>query len=305
MLVSRFPVPPPHCPPRGGTAWPRSSPPLRPRPTRGILNPTNGTDELGALLRAWRGRLQPSDVGSPFGDHSTRTPGLRREEVAWLAGVSADYVKRIEQGRARPTADVVRALVPRTITPSVRRLLDRLDDTPVGVFDATWTRLDHNAPWAALTGDGTGDGTNAGEPAMNDNLVWRHFLGDGDRVHHPDLDAYRASLTADLRRVHSLHPTDPDLTTLVATLRAHSDTFATMWDTAAVGDHGGQRKTVVHPDVGAVELDCDVVDVNSGGGAGLHLVIFTAAPGSEAAGKLAVLTGGVTDTVMSSEPLPR
>ncbi|MGO1964382.1 MAG: helix-turn-helix domain-containing protein, partial [Corynebacterium sp.] len=164
----------------------------------------NGTDELGALLRAWRGRLQPSDVGSPFGDHSTRTPGLRREEVAWLAGVSADYVKRIEQGRARPTADVVRALaralrasddetavalrvaghtgdvralVPRTITPSVRRLLDRLDDTPVGVFDATWTRLDHNAPWAALTGDGT----NTGEPAMNDNLVWRHFLGDGDR----------------------------------------------------------------------------------------------------------------------------
>ena len=292
----------------------------------------NGTDELGALLRAWRGRLQPSDVGSPFGDHSTRTPGLRREEVAWLAGVSADYVKRIEQGRARPTADVVRALaralrasddetavalrvaghtgdvralVPRTITPSVRRLLDRLDDTPVGVFDATWTRLDHNAPWAALTGDGTGDGTNAGEPAMNDNLVWRHFLGDGDRVYHPDLDAYRASLTADLRRVHSLHPTDPDLTTLVATLRAHSDTFATMWDTAAVGDHGGQRKTVMHPDVGAVELDCDDVDVNSGGGAGLHLVIFTAAPGSEAAGKLAVLTGGATDSVMSSEPLPR
>lgn len=262
------------------------------------------SDELGELLRAWRGRLQPSDVGSPFGDRSTRTPGLRREEVAWLAGVSADYVKRIEQGRARPTADVVRALaralqaspeetavalrvaghtgdvralVPRTVTPSVRRLLDRLADTPVGVFDATWTRLDQNGPWTALTGDGRPDG------GFADNLVWRHFLGDGDRVHHPDAAGYRASLVADLRRVHSLHPTDPDLTTLVSTLREDSPEFRELWDTAALGDHGNQRKTVVHPDVGEVELDCDVVTVS---GSGLRLVIFTAEPESRAAEQL-------------------
>lgn len=63
--------------------------------------------ELGSLLRTWRGRLQPVDVGSPDGSTSTRTPGLRREEVAWLAGVSADYVKRLEQGRAHPSASVV------------------------------------------------------------------------------------------------------------------------------------------------------------------------------------------------------
>lgn len=264
--------------------------------------------ELGTLLRTWRGRLQPDDVGSPFGSTSTRTAGLRREEVAWLAGVSPDYVKRLEQGRAHPTASVVyalaralrlsdaetatalrlaghvsdlRTLMPRRITPSVRRILDRLPDTPVGVFDAAWTRLDQNPLWTALTGDSRGHGS------RDDNLVWRNFLGEPSRVRHPQPDEYRASLVADLHRVQIRYPNDSELASLVAALRQHSGEFARLWDSSVLGEHGNERKTIDHPDLGPIELDCDIVTVQ---GAELRLIIFTAEPDTTAAEQLQLLS---------------
>lgn len=264
--------------------------------------------ELRPLLRTWRGRLQPADVGSPFGFASTRTPGLRREEVAWLAGVSPDYVKRLEQGRARPTASVVyalaralrlseaetstalrlaghasdlKALMPRRITPGVRRLLDRLPDAPVAVFDAAWTRLDQNPLWTALTGDPRG----RAEP--EDNLVWRNFLADPGRVRHPRPEEYRASIVADLHLVQARYPNDPELASLVGTLRQRSEDFARLWDTSALGEHGNERKTIDHPEVGPIELDCDIVTVQ---GAQLRLIIFTAEPGTTADQQLQLLS---------------
>ncbi|MDA8047838.1 MAG: helix-turn-helix transcriptional regulator [Actinomycetota bacterium] len=264
--------------------------------------------ELGTLLRTWRGRLQPDDVGSPFGSTSTRTAGLRREEVAWLAGVSPDYVKRLEQGRAHPTASVVyalaralrlsdaetatalrlaghvsdlRTLMPRRITPSVRRILDRLPDTPVGVFDAAWTRLDQNPLWTALTGDSRGHGS------RDDNLVWRNFLGEPSRVRHPQPDEYRASLVADLHRVQIRYPNDSELASLVAALRQHSGEFARLWDSSVLGEHGNERKTIDHPELGPIELDCDIVTVQ---GAELRLIIFTAEPDTTAAEQLQLLS---------------
>ena len=264
--------------------------------------------ELGTLLRTWRGRLQPDDVGSPFGSTSTRTAGLRREEVAWLAGVSPDYVKRLEQGRAHPTASVVyalaralrlsdaetatalrlaghvsdlRTLMPRRITPSVRRILDRLPDTPVGVFDAAWTRLDQNPLWTALTGDSRGHGS------RDDNLVWRNFLGEPSRVRHPQPSEYRASLVADLHRVQIRYPNDSELASLVAALRQHSGEFARLWDSSVLGEHGNERKTIDHPELGPIELDCDIVTVQ---GAELRLIIFTAEPDTTAAEQLQLLS---------------
>ena len=264
--------------------------------------------ELGTLLRTWRGRLQPDDVGSPFGSTSTRTAGLRREEVAWLAGVSPDYVKRLEQGRSHPTAGVVyalaralrlseaetatalrlaghasdlRTLMPRRITPSVRRILDRLPDTPVGVFDAAWTRLDQNPLWTALTGDSRGHGS------RDDNLVWRNFLGEPSRVRHPQPDEYRASLVADLHQVQIRYPNDSELASLVAALRQHSGEFARLWDSSVLGEHGNERKTIDHPELGPIELDCDIVTVQ---GAELRLIIFTAEPDTTAAEQLQLLS---------------
>jgi transcriptional regulator with XRE-family HTH domain len=135
--------------------------------------------EFGRTVRRWRDRVAPETVGVPVG-RRRRATGLRREELAALAGISADYLTRLEQGRAiAPSAQVVEALaralrlsdterdllyqlaghaapgpgiVSSRLTPSVQRLLDRLAHTPVVVYDATWTLVLANAPYDALMG---------------------------------------------------------------------------------------------------------------------------------------------------------
>lgn len=270
---------------------------------------------LGALLRSWRARILPAEVGLPFREGSRKTPGLRREEVAWLAGVSPDYVKRLEQGRAHPSGAVLRALartlrlsdveyelacrlaghaaehrtqVPQHIGPSVQRMLDRLSDTPVAVFDASWTLLDGNELWAALTGDSAGRG------GRSANLVWRMFGGVTGRVRHADLRAFKASLVADLRDVATRYPADRDLAGMIAALRAQNPDFAQLWERGGVGHHGNERKTIVHPDVGEIELDCDVLSVH---GTDLRIIVFTAPPRSAAADQLQLLRALGTETM--------
>jgi transcriptional regulator with XRE-family HTH domain len=262
-------------------------------------------------------------VGLPFRAGTRRTAGLRREEVAWLAGVSPDYVQRLEQGRAHPSLAILRALartlrlsdaeyelacrlaghatqsgamVPQHIGPSVRRLLDRLNDTPIAVFDAAWTLIEHNDPWVALTGDDwrTRDRRSA-------NIVWRTFHNDTGPVRHPHPQEHKASLVADLRDVATRYPADRELTDLIGALRTSSPEFARLWEGSAVAHHGSENKTVDHPQVGDVELDCDVLSVH---GADLRIVVFTAAPGSEAADKLRLLTVLGTETI-TPPPLRR
>jgi transcriptional regulator with XRE-family HTH domain len=279
--------------------------------------------DLGMQLRAWRARVQPAEVGLSFRQDSRRTPGLRREEVAWLSGVSQDYVKRLEQGSAHPSGAVLRALsrtlqlsgpeyelacrlaghapdnglVPQRIGPSVQRLLDRLADTPIAVFDAAWTMLDHNELWTALTGDVRGRG---GRPT---NIVWRSFHGDEGRVQHPFREDYKKSLVADLRDVASRYPADRELAGMIGALRASSPEFARMWEGSGVARHGNERKVIDHPELGELELDCDVLSVH---GTDLRIIVFTAASGSEAAGKLQLLTvlGTETMTAPAGPPSP-
>lgn len=273
----------------------------------------NDAPNLAAMLSSWRARLQPADVGLPFRPGTRRTAGLRREEVAWLAGVSPDYVKRLEQGRAHPGVAVLRALarslrlsdaeyglacrlaghaaqqgglVPQHVGPGVQRVLDRLTDTPIAVFDAAWTLIQHNDPWAALTGDDWR--VRGGRSA---NIVWRIFHDDTGRVRHPYAQEYKASLVADLRDVAARYPADRELTDMIGALRTSSPDFARLWEGSAVSHHRSERKTVDHPHVGELELDCDVLSVH---GADLRIVVYTAAPGSEAAEKLRLLT--VLDT---------
>jgi len=269
----------------------------------------NDAPNFAAVLRSWRTRLQPADVGLPFRSGTRRTAGLRREEVAWLAGISPDYIKRLEQGRAHPSVAIVRALartlrlsdaeyelacrlaghapqpgglVPRHIGPSVQRVLDRLADTPVAVFDAAWTLIEHNDAWAALTGDDW-----HGRDLRSANIVWRTFHDDTGRVRHPDPQVHKASLVADLRDVATRYPADRELNDMIGTLRTSSPEFARLWEGSAVAHHRSERKTVDHPHVGEVELDCDVLSAH---GADLRIVVYTAAPGSEAADKLRLLT---------------
>lgn len=137
-------------------------------PVPGAGRQTGWVQEFAEVLRAWRDRLTPREVGLAAG-MGRRAPGLRREELAGLAGVSVEYLVRLEQGRSRnPSPQLLGALaralrltdeerdhlyrvagvappapavVPQHIGPGVQRMLDRLGDTPLGVFSASWDLL--------------------------------------------------------------------------------------------------------------------------------------------------------------------
>ena len=265
-------------------------------------------NELAACLRSWRDRLQPADAGLPPGG-VRRAPGLRREEVAQLAGLSVDYLARLEQGRAtNPSASVLaplaRALrltdderahlfrvaghaepddgrMRRHVTPSVQRVLDRLGDVPVTVVDAGWEIVAANPLANALLGDARGS-------PRERNVVWRHFTGAPSRVVRTaeETARFEAEVVADLHDALGRYPGDEPLRTLIDDLRRTSRRFAELWEQHPVARHGAARKTVHHPEVGSITLDCDVLTV---GGSDLRLIVYTAPPGSSDAQALALL----------------
>lgn len=266
--------------------------------------------ELGAALRGWRDRVSPADAGMPAG-RGRRAPGLRREELALLAGVSADYITRLEQGRATaPSPQVLGALgralrlsreeqdhlfrlagqapprpgrIAAQLTPSVQRLLDQLTGVPVSVNDAAWNQVGWNQLWAALVGDPSA------RTGRDRNVLWCHFTGQLARVVRTseDVTRFEQSAVADLRSATARYPDDQDLRRLVADLRAASARFAALWETGMVGTHREAHKTFDHPDVGLVTVDCDVLTVD---GSDLRIVAYTAPSGSEAAEKLRLLS---------------
>ncbi|MBC6463238.1 helix-turn-helix domain-containing protein [Actinomadura sp. HBU206391] len=281
-------------------------------------------ETLGRALRRWRDRLSPLDVGRTA-RLGRRAVGLRREELAELAGLSVDYVVRLEQGRAtNPSAQVVASLAralqlepmerdhayrlagllpPREGTISthvpagVQRVLARLGEFPVGVFSADWTLLSWTPAWAVLLGD---PGARA---PVERNLVRAVFTtGPKGLAAWPvlhDGDALNRALVADLRTALVDHPRDRGLIDLVAGLRSSSTEFSRLWDEGAVGRHVSARKTIVHPQVGEVTCDCDVLTVP---GCDVRLVVYTVAAGSADAEKLEFLR--VTNGVAADGPSP-
>jgi len=266
--------------------------------------------ELGQALRRWRDRVPPDAAGLPTGGHR-RAAGLRREELALLAGISVDYVTRLEQGRAaNPSAQVVEALaralrlsadertylfglaglvppgpdvVPGFITPSVQRLLDRLVDTPVAVSDAAMTLLLANPAYAALMGD------LSGLRGFERNAVWRNFTGVPTRVRHTPQErrAFESGMVSELRATAARYPADRQLPLLISELRARSERFAELWDAGVVGRLAGSRKTIEHPQVGTLTLDCDLLRVEEND---LHILVYSAEPGTEAAERLRLIS---------------
>lgn len=268
-------------------------------------------NQLGATLRAWRDRLSPEAVGLPA-DRARRSPGLRREELADLAGLSVDYLVRLEQGRAlSPSEQIIGSLaralrlsqderdhfhrlagfgpsqdqrVVDDIPPSMRRLLTLLDSTPVAVFAADWQLVWWNPRWAALFGEPTRIG------AEERNLVRLRFPVASDRgrltswpVIPVNAEAADRALVADLRRAAARFPDDPRVSELVASRVAGNPRFAAFWADAAVGRHAEDRKIIRHPVIGEVSVDCDVL---TDGDTDLKVVAYTAVPGSEDASKL-------------------
>jgi transcriptional regulator with XRE-family HTH domain len=266
--------------------------------------------EFGRTVRRWRERVAPGVVGLPTAGRR-RAVGLRREELAGLAGISTDYLTRLEQGRATsPSPQVVEALaralrvsdterahlfelsghsapgpdmVPSRITVSVQRLLDRLAETPVAVYDATWTLIAANAPYDALMGE------TAGWQGLDRNALWRNFVGPGNRVVHTPQEkaALQAGQVADLRRTSARYPADRSLRRLVQELSTHSPRFARLWerDDPEPQCDESKRKVVDHPTVGPIALDCDVLFVATDN---VRLMVYTAEPGTEDADRLAL-----------------
>ncbi|MFS7876053.1 helix-turn-helix transcriptional regulator [Streptomyces asiaticus] len=276
---------------------------------------------LGATIRAWRERLSPSAVGLPTG-RARRAAGLRREELAERAGVSVDYVVRLEQGRATaPSAQVVASLahalrltdaerdhlyrmaglappnderIPDRIPPGVHRVLHRLGDVAVAVFAADWQMIWWNAGWAALLGD-----PSASPPALR-NFARERFPIGSDPVRIAawpvitrNSDDSDLAIVSDLRRATGRFPHDARLAELIQVLTTGNPTFARLWASGTVAAHREDRKTVEHPEAGPVDVDCDVL---TDGDSDFKIVILTAVPGSADEAKLRHLTATHADS---------
>jgi transcriptional regulator with XRE-family HTH domain len=273
----------------------------------------NGVDrrQLADFLRIRRTRVSPGDVGLPAGTRR-RTPGLRREEVSRLAGISVDYYARLEQARGpRPSRQVLGALAralrltdaerahlyhlageppvaptgPSADVPAgVQYLLDRLADTPAYVIDATYELLAWNRMAAALLGDPTT------WPPGSRNMIWNLFAGEHSALalSLPESSAFADECVAELRAAAARYPDDPRVQGLVRRLRAASPEFVRRWDEHRVAVRAGTTTKVVrHPVVGPLTLDCEVLEL---AGHGQKVVLYTAAPGSPSAEALRLLS---------------
>jgi transcriptional regulator with XRE-family HTH domain len=266
-------------------------------------------EELAHVLRRARARLDPADVGLPIGARR-RVAGLRREEVATLAGISVDYVVRLEQGRGpHPSPSVLGSLaralrmndnaraelfaladvrlpsaghVDVLVRASVHRLVDRLGDLPVMVISAKGDILAWNALAAALVGDWSRF------PVRERNINWQRFLGAEGRVSQSPEERARteAQSVSSLRAAQMLHPDDPDLARLVADLRAGSERFEELWHEAPAAPWLSHVKTVDHPDVGSIVLDCESLTIPD---SGQTVVVYSAEPGTRAFEQLELL----------------
>ncbi|MFF4952897.1 helix-turn-helix transcriptional regulator [Streptomyces chattanoogensis] len=260
--------------------------------------------ELGRFLRARRAQIRPQDVGLPAGTGIRRTPGLRREELATLAGVSVDYYTRLERGReTRPSPAVVAALgdvlrlsadalhrlhelvalaagqapapspgPARAVRESVRSLLETLRPSPAYVVSRTNDLLAANRPGLRLF-PGITDW-----PPERRNITRYMFLHPMGRRLYRDWEKMAAHSAAHLRAMAGADPDIPELTQLVGELVVKSPEFARLWERYDVRARGGGQKHFQHPEVGSMCLTYEVMAIFRTDGQ--RLVTYQAPPGT-------------------------
>ncbi|HEX4246777.1 MAG TPA: transcriptional regulator, partial [Pseudonocardia sp.] len=154
-----------------------------------------------------------------------------------------------------------------------------------------------NPSWAALFGDPSA------ARGRERNLAWREFTGINHCIEDPaDAERYRASLVADLRTTVARYPSDRELAELVAALRSTSSAFDQAWSGAPVTAHGVHRVMIVHPQVGPLRLDLDILTIHGGD---LRVALFTAKPGSDDAERLALVEVLGLQDLSAGEPARR
>ncbi|WP_067835283.1 helix-turn-helix transcriptional regulator [Nocardia lijiangensis] len=261
--------------------------------------------ELGAYLRARREQVAPSRIHLPVAGGYRRVPGLRREEVALLAGVSMDYYTRLEQGRERrPSAQVVDALAaalhldedarlhlfrlaglsPRAhvaadgrVDPSLLELVDAWPNNPAIVYNRAYDVLAANAIADALF---------SGWPHSR-NLLRAVFTDPAARTFYRDWPAVARNVVAGFRLGHGAAPHDPRVGQVLTELLDASPEFTELWSRHDARGKSLERKRFIHSDVGPLELTMQTFDVRSS--PGQELVVYHAEPSTPSAEALALL----------------
>lgn len=267
---------------------------------------TGGSEgaELGRFLRARRTQTSPQHAGLTVGPGLRRTPGLRREELATLAGISIDYYVRLERGKeTRPSPSVLDALAralhlddqehqhlrdlaaraaryapetppapSRTVRPHLKLLLESLRPNPAYVISRSMDLLAWNPGGLALYA-GLEDW-----PAKHRNLARYLFLHPAARDLFPDWDRQITACVARLRAVAGTAPDAPDLTNLVGELLLKSPDFARLWERYEVTGRKPAQKTFHHPRVGTVTLTSQSMQLE--GTPGQRIGVYTAEPGT-------------------------
>ncbi|MEU6122884.1 helix-turn-helix transcriptional regulator [Streptomyces sp. NPDC047123] len=266
--------------------------------------------DLGDFLRSRRARIQPADVGL-VAHGRRRVPGLRREEVAQLAGVSVDYYIRLEQGRGPSVSDAVldaiarvlrldgtehaylravarpvpRARAPRAaaqrVRPGLRLLLDTIDRAPAFVFGRRMDVLAWNDLADAV------NGFSRLSPAER-NIPRQVFLEGAGRQCYPEWEAVAAETVAYLRLDAARYPSDAGLCALVGELSVKSAEFRRLWADHQVKEKTHGVKRIDHPVVGELVLPYETLTLP--GDPDQLLVVYTPEPGSDSADRLALLS---------------
>ncbi|MEU4197621.1 helix-turn-helix transcriptional regulator [Kribbella sp. NPDC026611] len=260
-------------------------------------------DGLADFLRHRRELLRPADVGLPPGARR-RTPGLRREEVAQLAGMSTDYYSRLEQSRgANPSEPIVASLAralrcdlderdhlyhlaglapplrraDRHVSPGLLALVSRLTDIPVFICTDIEEVLWQNPLADALVG-----------AAVGRNLTWLWFTEPDTRRMFPeeDWDVLSAAHVADLRAAQARRMGDTDVNELVSSLLADSAEFRELWARHEVNTRRLGHKRIIHAEVGELDVLCETLLTPQ---ADLRVRAFFPVEGTDAREKLDLL----------------
>lgn len=268
--------------------------------------------ELSEFLRSRRARLKPEDVGLPDHGRHRRVPGLRREELAQLAGVSVAYYTRLEQGNAQNVSVEVleaigralrlndiehdhlshlakgktkkkRASACRTqqVRPALQQLIDAMEGVPAYIIGRRLDILGWNRMAAALFGD-------MGQlPSRERNMARHVFLDPAARSLYADWHNKAVDVVSVLRLCAGCYPDDPQLTALVGELSVKSEEFRALWAAHTVADKGHGVKRLHHPVVGELTLAYETLKLPDAHD--LSLVTFHAEPGSTSEESLRLL----------------
>lgn len=278
--------------------------------------------ELADFLRRRREQLTTEAVGLPPGSRR-RTPGLRRDEVAQLAGISTDYYTRLEQARGpRPSIQVLASLTralrctgderdhvyllcdhappggsrtDKHVGPGLMHVLAKLDDIPAAVITDLGECLVQNRMHILLFGE------QARRHGWARFFAWRWFTDPEVRVFAPagDVDRLSRRQVADLRATAARRPKDPDVVEFIGALRGASTEFDRLWNEHEVAVRLSDTKTAVHPELGVIDIFCETMLTPS---ATQRLLIYWPLPGTDAAEKMELLRVIGTQRLDSNEP---